>query len=217
MWRDFPMLLSQATGRRVIAYDRLGFGKSDGRGAKQPLGFVTEEAEVFGFQIRDALEIDEFIMFGQSVGGSMALATASLFPNACEAVISVCAQVYVEEKTLKKVEQMKMLFSDPATVERLKPFHGDKIRWVLDSWFETWLDSDFASWNLRAELASITCPTLTVQGERDEYLTASQINEIAGSVKGRVTQLVIADCGHTPHAEKPEELVAVVAKFLEKV
>ena len=132
MWRDFPMLLAQATGRRVIAYDRLGFGKSDGRGAKQPLSFITEEAEVFGFQIRDALEIDEFIMLGQSVGGSMALATAALFPNACEAVISVCAQVYVEEKTLKKVEQMKILFSDPTTVDRLKPFHGEKIRWVLD-------------------------------------------------------------------------------------
>ena len=31
LWRSFPAELSAATGRAVIAYDRLGFGKSDPR------------------------------------------------------------------------------------------------------------------------------------------------------------------------------------------
>ncbi|MCJ9712629.1 alpha/beta hydrolase, partial [Bordetella hinzii] len=29
LWRDFPQRLAEATGREVIAYDRLGFGRSD--------------------------------------------------------------------------------------------------------------------------------------------------------------------------------------------
>ena len=29
LWRDFPARLGLATRRRVIAYDRLGFGRSD--------------------------------------------------------------------------------------------------------------------------------------------------------------------------------------------
>jgi len=31
LWRDFPALLARDTGRRVIAYDRAGFGRSDAR------------------------------------------------------------------------------------------------------------------------------------------------------------------------------------------
>ena len=29
LWREFPAQLAQTTGHRVIAYDRLGFGRSD--------------------------------------------------------------------------------------------------------------------------------------------------------------------------------------------
>ena len=29
LWRDFPAKLAIATGRAVVAYDRLGFGRSD--------------------------------------------------------------------------------------------------------------------------------------------------------------------------------------------
>ncbi|MCL6467607.1 MAG: alpha/beta hydrolase, partial [Ralstonia sp.] len=29
LWRDFPQRLAQSTGHAVIAYDRLGFGRSD--------------------------------------------------------------------------------------------------------------------------------------------------------------------------------------------
>ena len=33
LWRDFPPALAEATQREVIAYDRLGFGRSSARQA----------------------------------------------------------------------------------------------------------------------------------------------------------------------------------------
>ncbi|MDE1151859.1 MAG: hypothetical protein PW788_04910 [Micavibrio sp.] len=41
--RNFPERLAAATGRRIIAYDRLGFGKSDSCRAQLASGFVTDE------------------------------------------------------------------------------------------------------------------------------------------------------------------------------
>ncbi|WP_341647337.1 hypothetical protein [Thauera humireducens] len=45
LWRDFPAALCVETGRQVLAYDRLGFGRSDAHPGKLPLDFVAREAE----------------------------------------------------------------------------------------------------------------------------------------------------------------------------
>jgi len=44
LWRSFPMQLSQATGREVIAYDRLGFGQSDAYPGPLPPQFIRDES-----------------------------------------------------------------------------------------------------------------------------------------------------------------------------
>lgn len=44
--RDFPRQLSQATGREVIAYDRLGFGQSDAYPGTLPLHFHSRRGRV---------------------------------------------------------------------------------------------------------------------------------------------------------------------------
>ena len=41
LWRDFPALLARDTGRRVVAYDRAGFGASDARTARPSFDFVV--------------------------------------------------------------------------------------------------------------------------------------------------------------------------------
>lgn len=61
LWRDFPAALCQATGREVVAYDRLGFGRSDVRAELPSLDFVAEEARDFFPQICEQLGIDGFV------------------------------------------------------------------------------------------------------------------------------------------------------------
>ncbi|MBV8275024.1 MAG: alpha/beta fold hydrolase, partial [Verrucomicrobia bacterium] len=73
LWRDFPARLARVTGRSVIAYDRLGFGKSDPHPSRLGVDFVRQEARGgFSALIRQ-LDVERFIVFGHSVGGGMAL------------------------------------------------------------------------------------------------------------------------------------------------
>src|SRR4051812_5188582 len=85
LWRDFPERLAAATHRPVVAYDRLGFGRSDARADPLPLSFIRDEAEAVVPLVRAALELDVLVPFGHSVGGAMAIATAARWPEHCAA------------------------------------------------------------------------------------------------------------------------------------
>ena len=57
LWRGFPASLCVHSGRPVMAYDRLGFGKSDARVGKLALDFVESEAETGFAALRQGLDI----------------------------------------------------------------------------------------------------------------------------------------------------------------
>jgi pimeloyl-ACP methyl ester carboxylesterase len=67
-WRDFPAALAVTTGREVVAYDRLGFGRSTPRATRPSVAFIDEEARTFFPPIRQALATRRFSVFGHSVG-----------------------------------------------------------------------------------------------------------------------------------------------------
>lgn len=73
-WRDFSASLAQATGREVIAYDRLGFGRSDPHPGRLSTRFVHDEAHAGFPHLREALALERLVAFGHSVGGGMAIA-----------------------------------------------------------------------------------------------------------------------------------------------
>src|SRR5262245_58673634 len=55
LWRDFPEQLAAATRRSVVAYDRLGFGRSDEHPGTLPLTFIRDEAATVVPRLCDAL------------------------------------------------------------------------------------------------------------------------------------------------------------------
>ena len=54
---------------------------------------------------------------------------------------------------------------------------------------------------------------LAVQGEDDEYGTMEQIERIARRVP-HTRLLKLPACGHSPHRDQPEALIAAVAEFV---
>jgi pimeloyl-ACP methyl ester carboxylesterase len=100
LWREFPVALSRATDRRVVACDRLGFGTSTPRSGPAAHDFVHQEAATGFPAVGDALGILRCVLFGHSVGGAMAIAIPALHPDRCEAVITESAQAFVEPRTL---------------------------------------------------------------------------------------------------------------------
>jgi pimeloyl-ACP methyl ester carboxylesterase len=216
LWRDFPVALANATSRSIIAYDRLGFGKSTPRIAPPSFDFITEEAEIYFPAILRTLGLNRFVLFGYSVGGGMSVVIASRFQNECEAVIIESAQAFVEPHTIAGLRAAKEQFSNPAHFARLEKWHGERARWVLDAWIETWLSPEFQDWNLDEHLRKITCPVLAIHGDRDEYGSEEFPRRIAGLVVGPSEMEIMKDCGHMPHREKEEEVLRLTASFLDR-
>lgn len=213
-WRGFPAALAQATGRPVIAYDRLGFGSSSPREALPGVDFIREEAEVHFPAIVQALGISSCVLFGHSVGGGMALTMAALHPERCKAVITESAQAFVEPLTLAGIREAKLAFGNPEQFARLARYHGSKTQWVLDAWTETWLSPAFRSWSLDAWLPRVRCPVLAIHGDSDEYGSSAFPRRITEGVQGEARMEILATCGHVPHKEKEDEVLGLVASFL---
>lgn len=214
LWRDFPMELSAATGRRVIAYDRLGFGQSDYRADKLNIDFIRDEAVSIFPVLRQEAGFDRFIAFGHSVGGGMAAHCAAEHAASCDALITEAAQAFVEDKTRAGILEAKELFQQQEPFERLRRYHGERTRWVLDAWIETWLSPEFSSWSLEAVLPRIKCPALAIHGGDDEYGSCAHPRMIARLTGGPVQIEIMPGVRHVPHREQGPWVAGRVADFI---
>ena len=217
VWRDFPSQLARVTGRAVIAYDRLGFGKSDAHPGTLPLSFVRDEARGAFAALLDSLGVNNFAAFGHSVGGGMAVITAGVFPGRCRALITESAQAFVEDLTLEGIREAGRAFREPGQMERLRRYHGNKAEWVLRAWTGTWLSEGFASWTLDEDLPKVRCPVLALHGDKDEYGSSGHPRRIAALASGPATMKILENCGHLPHREQEAAVLDAVKDFLRRV
>jgi pimeloyl-ACP methyl ester carboxylesterase len=214
LWRGFPAALCVGTGRRVIAYDRLGYGRSDRRDELPGLDFIADEAKTYFPTVRQQMGFDRFIAFGHSVGGGMAVHCATELADACEALITESAQAFPEDRTLQGISAAREQFSEPGQLERLEKYHGEKARWVLEAWTEIWLHPRFAAWSLEPVLPRVTCPLLVIHGSHDEYGTTRHPRMIAGLSSGPSRIEILPDTHHVPHRERERVVVELVTEFI---
>jgi len=216
LWRDFPASLAAATGRRVIAYDRLGFGRSDPHPGLLLPDFIASEAEGGLSAVVDALRLDAFVLCGHSVGGGMALSAAPYFSSRCRAVVSISAQSFLEDVTRAGVRVAReTLRPGSDRIERLRKYHGSKAEWVVAAWIETWLHPDLANWSLAPVLPHIRCPVLAMHGDTDEFGSLRHPEMIREMTGGPVEVAILTHCGHMPMREQPARVIGLIAAFLE--
>lgn len=214
LWRDFPERLARATDRDVIAYDRLGFGKSDAHPGTLRKDFIHDEALVDFQAVRHALGVRGFIAFGHSVGGGMAAGCAAVHASDCKALITESAQAFVEACTINGILEAKATFQQPGQIERLKKYHGDKADWVRHAWTDTWLAPGFADWNLDDDLRRLRCPVLAIHGDRDDYGSPLQPQHIVSLGGPHSTLAMLEHCGHVPHHEQTEVVLRLIVTWL---
>lgn len=214
LWRDFPERLAAATGRPVIAYDRLGFGRSDRHPGRLAADFVRTEAHE-GFQwLRQALGFGDFVAFGHSVGGGMAVACAAAHPDDCRGLVTESAQAFVEDRTIQGILDARRAFVRPEQRERLQRYHGDKADWVLDAWIGTWLDPGFSGWSLDDALRRVRCPALVIHGDQDEYGSVRHPQRIGELIGERAVVRILPGCGHVPHRWEAGAVLDLVGRWL---
>ncbi len=212
MWRDFPQRLSEATGRRTLAYSRFGYGASDPLDGPRSVDFMHVEALDTLPQLLDALAIERALVFGHSDGGSIALIHAARAGRPVSGVIAMAPHVFVEPYGLGSIAEAKRAYLDGDRRAKLARHHAD-VESAFWGWNDIWLNPDFASWNIEALLPDIACPVLAIQGIDDEYGTMEQIDRLECRVRD-FRRLELPDCGHSPHRDQPEAVLSAVTTFL---
>jgi pimeloyl-ACP methyl ester carboxylesterase len=213
LWRGFHHRIAAATGRRAVAFSRLGHGWSDAPPAPRGLDFMEGEAADVVPALCAALGLERPILVGHSDGASIALlhAAAHGADGTVTGLVVLAPHTFVEEAGLREIEAARRAYSDGLR-GRMARHHRDPDV-VFRNWNDVWLHPGFRTWDIRPRLAGITCPVLAVQGTADPYGTVAHVESVREQARGPV-ELVLLDCGHSPHLERPVETDAAVARFL---
>lgn len=217
LWRDFPARLAEATGCGAVAYSRAGYGRSDAVSLPRPVRFMHDEAAVLR-EVLERLEIRDHVLFGHSDGASISLIHAGSDPApGLRAVIVEAPHVFTEPHGLASIAAIREVYETTDLRDRLARHHGENVDVAFRGWNDVWLDPEFAAWNIEAYLPSIRAPLLVIQGEDDEYGTWAQVEAIQRQSGGPVEVLPVPRCGHSPHRERPESVLAAASAFIRRV
>lgn len=217
LWRDFPGQLCEALQCRGLVYSRPGYGQSTPRAADAPLApdFMHRQAFELLPALLKALGVDAAVhkpwLLGHSDGGSIALLYAACFPDNIAGAVVLAPHILVEDVSVASIAEARTAYAETDLRQRLARHHAD-VDSVFRGWNDIWLHPEFRDWNITQELATITCPLLAVQGVNDEYGTLEQIHGIA-KVTPQCALVELADCGHSPHKDQPDRLIAAVQQF----
>jgi pimeloyl-ACP methyl ester carboxylesterase len=214
LWRDFPGMLAAATGLGAFVYSRAGYGRSDPRPLPLPVRYMHDEAELLP-EILGAAGIGDPILVGHSDGASIAIIYAGL-GHPARALLLEAPHVFTEDSGLASIARMRELYRTTDLRAKLSRWHRDVDAAFL-GWNGAWLNPDFRDWNLEEYLPRIAAPILIVQGKDDEYGTERQIEAVRRGAAGSTEVVLLPDCGHSPHRDKPEQTLRAMADFVKKV
>ena len=215
MWKDFPHQLALSARMRGLVYSRPGYGTSTPRPPDERWGldFMHIQAR----QVLPALLLELGVsthpwLLGHSDGGSIALIHAASFPDRVAGVIVMAPHILVEAFGLASIRETREAYLTTDLRSKLARHHAD-VDSAFWGWNNIWLDPRFPTWTIEAELPTIRCPLLAIQGIDDQYGTMEQIEGIARRVPQ--TQLAKLDrCGHSPHRDQPQAVIERVTRFL---
>jgi pimeloyl-ACP methyl ester carboxylesterase len=213
LWRGFHERVAAATGRRAVAYSRLGHGWSDPPPAPRGPGFMEHEAAVVLPALFAALGLERPVLVGHSDGASIALlhaATADV-----RGLVVLAPHVCVEELNLREIDRVRTTYTSGDLRARMVRRHRDPDA-AFWNWNDVWLSPGFRDWDITSRLAGITCPVLAVQGTTDPYGSLVHVEAVRDMARGPV-ELLLLDCGHSPHLEQPERTDVAVAGFIRRL
>ena len=105
MWRDFPQRLAAATGCRVVAWSRAGYGGSDPSDTPRRPDYLEVEARQGLPATLAALGLERPVLVGHSDGATLALLFAGSFPGSVAGVVAMSPHEFVEPETLAGLRQ----------------------------------------------------------------------------------------------------------------
>ncbi|MFA7431097.1 MAG: alpha/beta hydrolase [Rhodospirillaceae bacterium] len=219
LWRDFPDAVAEETGCGALIYSRQGYGKSAPVALPRPLRYMHIEGLEVLPALLDAAGLTRVVLIGHSDGASIALIHAGGGDpgGRVRGLVLMAPHVRNEESCVVGIRQIKEAWETTDLRDRLARHHGANVDCAFRGWNDTWLRPDFWHWTIEEFLPAISVPTLVIQGEGDEYATAIHYDVIAAQVSGPCTVEVLPNCGHAPHKDQREAVLASTVRLVAEV
>ncbi|MFT6558501.1 alpha/beta fold hydrolase [Sneathiella sp.] len=215
LWRDFPLQLVKSLGFGVFAYSRQGYGRSDPITLPRALDYMNVEAAEWLPKVISFVGARRYVVIGHSDGASI----GALYAGDCSdphlaGIVLIAPHFFAEDISVASIRLIKEAFEQGGLKGRLAKYHSD-IDGAFYGWCEAWLDPEFMSWQILSSVRNITVPVLMIQGAQDEYGTYRQVEAFERELPGDGTVFMLPDCGHSPHLEKPEDVVHAIKNFIQ--
>jgi pimeloyl-ACP methyl ester carboxylesterase len=208
---------------RVIAPDLVGFGLSE----KPDRDYRLEALSDWLGKFFDALKLDQVVLVGHSMGGTISLLHALDHPGRIRklAVVNplICGATAFNARTrlcmAPVIRRLLFLGSRIKSIRRwvakdfsYVPGHeaelsDDIIRGTYQSTFDSLLSA--AKTDLRPRLSQLSVETLSIGTDHDQLVAPDQY----GLVPAQRREL-IADTGHIPMIERPADFNRILNEFL---
>ena len=214
MWRNFPERLCRATGCPGFLYDRTGYGRSSPLHSARTIHYLHDYAlNELPQVIKTVIPDRPHILIGHSDGGSIGLIYGAERNPLLKGIVTEAAHVFVEPETIRGIRAADEAY-EQGQFGGLYKYHGEKTHTIFKAWSATWLQDGFRQWSIEYVLPSIKCPILATQGMNDPYGTERQVSAILAKSSGRCESFLVENCGHAPHREQPETMIAILSRFI---
>ena len=119
-----------------------------------------------------------------------------------------------EPVCVSSIVKAREAFASGELRRRLARYHGENVDGAFHLWNDAWLAPGFEPMDADGRLPRIEVPVQAIQGEDDEYGSELQVGIIAGKVAGYCETRLIPGCGHSPHLQQPDRVIAEITRFI---
>jgi pimeloyl-ACP methyl ester carboxylesterase len=214
-----------AAGYRVIAYDRLGWGRSVLGAKDAKLGSAAKDLQA----LMDYLHIDRFHLVATAAGGSVSLDYAVSFPQHVRSlVISNGALGGFQDEQYQQLTQRIRSAQLDALPPELREL-GPSYRATNPEGMRRWVELERMS---RPDgppapqqptenritvsvLEALKVPVLFITGDADLSAPPPLVRFVAGKIRNAESR-IIPEAGHSAYWEQPEVFNRAVLEFIRK-
>lgn len=119
-WKDLPLVLAEASGWPVLAYDRYGYGRSESLvGGREPSYRREEAGPVLGEVLRH-FGIHKALMFGHSDGGAMSVLAAAAHPELVCGVLACSPTIAIDQFMVDAMTGARRAFEHEGLRDKLQ-------------------------------------------------------------------------------------------------
>lgn len=209
--------LRRFPGRRVIALDLPGHGRSEKPGRKT----VIDYAQSVG-AFMDAIDLERAIVVGHSMGGAIAQTMAVHMPDRLAALILVATggKLYVNPKILNNIRSDPEMVADLINRWAWAKEVGDEMRQLAKQQllsidpnvtYGDYLACD--AFDIEDQLEKIQAPTLVIGGTGDK-MTPFELSEVLAAKIPCATLVKVEGAGHMMPLERAEEVASHIQDWL---